>query len=71
MTHLARSKTEQTYIVTWTEGGDRQWVQCYSLDYAERLYRQKADDAQCHEISLSEVKRSTADWSAKGQRSAP
>ena len=69
ITDILTSEADQTYIVTWTEAGDRQWVQCYSLDYAERLYKQKADDAECHEISLSEVNRSTADWSARGKRS--
>ena len=59
-------RDEQTYIVTWTEKSNRQWVQCYTSDDAERLYKSKADDTDCHEISLSEVKRSTADFYQPG-----
>ena len=51
-----------TWIVTWSEKGDRKWGQCYTLNDAERIYREKLKQEDLHEISLCEVKRSTADW---------
>lgn len=47
-----------TWIITWSEKGDCYWLQCYTRDDAERLYKAKVAQ-DCHEISLCEVKRST------------
>ena len=53
-----------TWIVTWSHKGDHYWSQCYTLEDAERLYKAKAElnYSGAMEVSLCEVKRSTADW---------